>query len=344
MKSTKYTTALIALSLIAAVAAFPTFAQKAAIQFVEGVANVKSAAGSQRLADIGGNVVYGESVITGRDGLVELTLPNGSLVRVTENSVFSYSSVGTGADSRSVLATTAGKVSYKLNKAAGRSPVIQSNSMVAGVRGTEFTVYSARDGSTLIEVTGGIVDVESQGKSVELFKDEAVEVSPGEKPGQKYTFLGKELDFSAWNKGKTEDFLADPVGAIKKIETQLAEYEAGINEFKQPFADATEVWATAMERNKELNAAGDKAAIDEFQKTTLEPAQRERAMLILNIRYYALNYLSVRRYVVSNMYMEMKSRYPLARSPAADEFFVLHKALINRYEDRIVIELNENDY
>jgi hypothetical protein len=344
MKNTRMIRAIVSVAMFAFTLCIPAFAQKAAIQYVEGVAKVKSAAGSQRAADIGGTVVYGESVITGKNGLVELTLPNGSLIRVTENSVFGYSSVGTGEESRSVLATTAGKVSYKLNKAVGKSPVIQSNSMVAGVRGTEFTVYSARDGSTLIEVTGGIVDVESQGTSVELFKDEAVEVAPGEVPGQKYTFLGKELDFSSWNKGKSDEFLADPVAAIKKIETQLASYEAGINEYKQPLADATKVWSAAMERNKELNAKGDKAEIDDFQKSTLDPAQRERAKLILNIRYYALNYLSVRRYVASNMYMEMKSRYPLARTAEAETFFALHKELIDRYEDRVVVELNENDY
>lgn len=329
---------------VALVSLAPAFAQKAAIQYVEGVANVKSAAGAQRAADIGGNVVYGESVITGKDGLVELTLPNGSQIRVTENSVFSYSSVGSGAETRSVLATTAGKVSYKLNKAAGKSPLIQSNSMVAGVRGTEFTVYSARDGSTLIEVTGGIVDVESQGTSVELFKDEAVEVTPGEKPGQKYTFLGKELDFSAWNQGKTDDFLSDPVESLNRAADQLASYEKELLALKAPYDAATKVWEAAVKKYDEVYATKDAVAIEAFQKATLFPAQDNRLVLILNIRYYALNYLSLRRYVLSNMYMEMKSRFPVNRTPEADRFFARHAELLARYEAKIVPELNINDY
>lgn len=325
-------------------ATFSAAAQKADVVYAEGVAKIKSAGGSQRLADIGETVIYGESVITGKDGLVELTLPNGSDIRVTQNSVFSYSSTGTGAESRSVLATTAGKVSYKLNKAAGKSPVIQTNSMVAGVRGTEFTVFAGRDGSVLLAVTGGIVDVESQGQTVSLMKDEAVEVTPGEAPGEKFVWLGKELDFSGWNKGKIDTFLADPVAGIDRAGAQLAEYQAALESLKTPFADATRTWEEAKAKSKELLAAGDEEALKAFQAGTLFPAQDARAALILNIRYHALNYLSVRRYVLSNMYMEMKSRHPVTRTADEEAFFAHHAALLALYEDAIVPELNENDY
>ncbi len=167
---------IVAVLFVAAGTLLSGFAQKANITYVEGASNIKSAAGKLRAADFGGTVTYGESVITGKDGLVEMVLENGSTIKVTQNSVFGYSSTGTGAESRTVLATTAGKVSYKLNKVAGKSPVIQTNSMVAGVRGTEFEVYAGRDGSVMLAVTGGIVDVESQGQMVSLEKNEAVEV------------------------------------------------------------------------------------------------------------------------------------------------------------------------
>lgn len=339
--SLKTRAAACALALFALAAAA---AQKANVTYVEGTSKIKSAAGRLRLADFGGTVTYGESVITGRNGLVELTLPNGSLIRVTENSVFSYSTTGTGANERPVLATTAGKVSYKLNKAVGRSPAIQTNSMVAGVRGTEFTVYAGRDGSVLLAVTGGIVDVESQGKTVSLYKDEAVQVDPGKAPGEKFVWLGKEKDFSSWNKGRLDGFLADPVAGIDAVAAQLEGYRAALAALKEPYAKATDTWKKASDDYRNVLASGDQEAIKKFQQETLFPAEDARATLILNIRYHALNYLSVRRYVLANMYMEMKSRYPLERPENVQAFFARHAELLARYEANIVGELNQNDY
>lgn len=319
-------------------------AQKANIVYTEGSAKIKAAAGSQRVADIGGTIVYGESVITGKDGLVELTLPNGSDIRVTQNSVFSYSSTGTGKDERSVLATTAGKVSYKLNKAVGKPPVIQTNSMVAGVRGTEFTVFAGRDGSVLLAVTGGIVDVESQGQTVTLNKDEAVEVTPGQAPGEKYVFLGKELDFSNWNQGKEDIFLADPVAGIDRIAEKLDEYQKAFEALKEPYAKSDAEWQAAMTEYSKLMSKGDETEIKSFQETVLFPAQDNRGTVILNMRYYALNYLSMRRFVLSNMYMEIKSRYPAIRPQNIQAFFTKHAQILAQYEESIVPELTKYDY
>jgi len=271
-------------------------------------------------------------------------LENGSTIKVTQNSVFGYSSTGTGTDSRTVLATTAGKVSYKLNKVAGKSPVIQTNSMVAGVRGTEFEVYAGRDGSVMLAVTGGIVDVESQGQMVSLEKNEAVEVTPGQAPGEKFVFLGREENFSDWNQGKMDDFFKDPVAGLAKVEEQLAGYKAALDALKGPYEKGTAEWKQITEEYKKVLAGGDESVIKKFQNEQLYPAQNQRLTLILNIRYYSLNYLSVRRFVVSNMYMEMKSRYPVNQTADIKNFFDNHRTLLARYETGIVPELNENDY
>lgn len=320
------------------------FGQKATVVYTEGTSRIKSASGALREADFGSTVTYGESVITGKDGNTELKLQDGSTIRVTSNSVFNYSSTGSGSDSRPVLATSAGKIAYKISKVTGRSPVIQTNSMVAGVRGTEFTVYAGRDGSVLISVEEGIVDVASQGESVELLANEAVEVAPGEKPGAKYVWLGKELDFSDWNAGKNAEFLADPLAGLEKAASQLKDYKDSLFALKAPYEAATERWRKATEDYKTVLAEGNEEKTKQFQRESLFPAQDERATLILDIRYYALNYLSVRRYVLSNMYMEMKSRYPLKQGEREKAFFARHAELLALYEMDIVPELNENDY
>jgi hypothetical protein len=336
----KLLVALVAAIVMTAAAA----AQKAEITYTEGTATVKTTAGTTKKADIGGIVAYGESVTTGKDGLVELQLPNGSVIKMAQNSVFSYSSTGTDSAARPVLASVAGKISYKLKKGMGNSPVIQTNSMVAGVRGTEFTVYSGGDGSVLLAVTGGIVDVESQGTLVSLNKDEAVEVEPGKAPGEKYVWLGKEQDFSDWNTHKIDGFLADPVGGIDSVIAQLDGYQKELAALKGPYTDATAAWRAAQTEYDKIVAAGDDTAIKAYQTEKLFPARNARATIILNMRYHALNYLSVRRYVLSNMYMEMKSRYPLSQPPAVAAFFQEHAKALGSYEANIVPDLNGNDY
>jgi hypothetical protein len=123
---------------------------------------------------------------------------------------------------QSVLSVTLGEVAFKFRRAASEEPLIATNSTVAGVRGTDFTVYSGADGSTLIAVENGMVEVEAAGKSVELVKDEAVEVRPGEPPGQKFSFIGRELDFSSWNAEKKQTHFCDnPAEALKGVEKRL---------------------------------------------------------------------------------------------------------------------------
>lgn len=319
-------------------------AQKATLVYVEGVAHIQNSSGARREADFGGSLTYGESVITGRDGLAELRLENGSTIRVAQNTVFNYSSVGTGSSARPVLATTAGSVTYKLARSTGQGPVIQTNSAVAGVRGTEFTVFAGRDGAVMLAVIEGVVDIEAQGETVTLYANEAVDVEPGKAPGEKIVWLGKELDFSSWNTGRMDEFFADPVAGIKALNRQLEQLQAELNALKPLYEQSTGQFEQVRAAYRDVLAAGDSAAITAFQNEQLFPAQDNRARIILNLRYWALNYLGVRRYCLSNMYMELKSRYPLQQPEHIKEFFRIHSAILEDYESFIVPELNSNDY
>jgi len=319
-------------------------AQKATLVYVEGVAHIQNSAGGRRVADFGSSLSYGESLITGRDGLAELSLENGSTIRISQNSVFNYSRVGSGTATRPVFATTAGSVTFKLARSAGLGPRIQTNSAVAGVRGTEFTVFAGRDGAVMIAVVEGVVDIEAQEKTVTLYAHEAVDVQPGEPPGEKIVWLGKELDYSSWNTGRMEEFFADPVAGIQALHRQLEILQAEIHALKPLFEQSTQQFEQVLAAYTEILASGDSTAISNFQKNQLFPAQENRALLILNMRYWALNYLGIRRYILSNMYMELKSRYPLQQPEQIASFFRIHSAILKEYEQFIVPTLNSNDF
>ena len=65
------------------------------------------------------------------------------------------------------------------------------------------------------------MNVESQGKSVDLAAKEGVEVPLGRPPGDKFAVPDKPIDYGKWNEGKLDAMLADPMGAMTSIETTL---------------------------------------------------------------------------------------------------------------------------
>ncbi len=331
---------VVAAAAISAAAA----AQNATTVYVEGDASTRKLSGGIVELDIGTDLKVGESVITKEDGRADLELSNKSTISVKPNTVFTIGEVEVEGEKQTVLSTAVGAVSYRLNKFSGRGPSIRTNSYVAGVRGTELTVYAGMDGSALLVVEKGAVEVSSQGKAVELGVNEAVEVKPGRTPGEKFTWLGRHQDFSAWNKGREEAFLADPVGRLKDVETQLARFREDLRAVLKPLAEADKESARVYEELKKAVEAKDDAKAAGLRSELLTGIGEKRRTLFLNMRHYALSYLSMRRYVLGGMYVQMKSRYILKQdAPEYREFMSLYHSVRKNYEDAVVPHLVEAD-
>ncbi|MCL1818266.1 MAG: FecR domain-containing protein, partial [Spirochaetaceae bacterium] len=198
-----------------------SWAQEASAVYVEGDTSRKDTAGALRPLDFGDALRAGDSVITKKNGKAELELPNRSTITVRADTVFTLGEAElAGGAKQPVLTTSVGSTAFKLNSFTSSPPIIRSSSMVAGVRGTELEVFAGMDGSSLVVVTEGLVELSAQGQSVSLGVNEAVEVQAGQAPGEKYALLGGSLDFSAWNAAKMDEFLKDPVTGIQRVEKQ----------------------------------------------------------------------------------------------------------------------------
>ena len=330
--------------LLAALVGAAAAGQNATAVYVEGDASRREVSGRMSVLDIGDGVKSGETVMTKKTGRADLELENRSTITVRPDTVFTLGEVELEGEKQSVFSTSVGSVAFRLNKFSGRGPVIRTNNIVAGVRGTEFTVYAGMDGSSLLVVEQGEVEVSSQGAAVSLLADEAVEVRPGLPPGEKFTWLGKEQDFRSWNEGKLEEFLKDPVDGIRKVETQLAFFQ---EELERILPDLEEVERQSARVYEELNKAveaKDEENVQNFREELIKGVGEKRRILFLNKRYYALSYFSMRRFVVSGMYLEMKSRYIL-NSDAVEfkDFLTVYAGILRKFEDVVIPHLVDAD-
>jgi len=313
--------------------------------FTDGVVNRKDAAGKLRALELGDKLSSGESVITGKAASAELKLLAGaSSIKVRQNSVLTLGEKEIAGRKQTVLQAVLGAASMKFEKLGAKEPFVGTSSCIAGVRGTEVEILAAMDGSSVIAVRSGAVQLESGGVSVDLGENEAVEVKPGQAPGPKFAWIGKELDFSSWDRGKLEGYLADPVGSVAEVGAQLASYRADMEALLPELAKQKAAYDEAYARLKDLVDAKKDDEAAALRDSEAFPLMQAQGTLILNIRYYALTALSLRRYVLGGMYMEMKTRHPKGQGdPAFSQFYDAYSRVLGDFEAEFVPQLVDAD-
>ena len=328
--------------LVAAAVATP--AQEAEVAYLEGFPELRSAGGARYELDFGDLVESGDSVITGATDYAELERGAGNTIRVNENTVFTLQQVEREGRTETVLQNTVGSVSYRFNQVTGREPRIGTASAAAGVRGTELTVYAGDDGASLFAVDSGLVEVEAEGRTVSLAENEAVEVVAGQAPGEKFEWLGEELDFSTWNQERLDTFLEDPLEGLVRIEERMNYFAEQLAETYELYEESREEQLALREEIGRLRESADEDTVQRFRTEELVPVSERTATLVLNYRYYALSALSMRRFVVGKLYMQMKTRYIGDLSnPVYADFLRLYNAILADYEDSVVPRLTETD-
>ena len=315
------------------------------VTYIDGWVDIKDSSGDVYEAMTGDEVTVGNSVITDDDSYAELQEEGSrSTYNIKPNTVFTVREMEVQGAKQNVLACTLGEVAFKFKRAGSLEPLIATNSTVAGVRGTEFQVYAGVDGSSLIAVRSGLVEVESEGKTVSLEKNEAVEVKPGEAPGEKFSLKGKPLNFTSWNGDKKREFLKNPAESLKAVEKRIDFYNSKVEELYPIYLEwDAQVKEERAESEKILAEKGEDAS-KEYKEKTLFPSITNTINLRMNVRYYALSALSMRRFVVGNMYTEMKTRYITKLDKAEyKEFEEVYKRLLGKFEKISIPQINETD-
>ena len=323
-------THLILAIIIAILAPALLMAQDADVVYLEGFPTLRSG-GATRDLDFGLVIRPGDSVVTGRRDFAELDQA-GNSIRINSDTVFTVREIERDGRRETVLTNTVGSVAFRFQTLAGRQQQVGTATAVAGVRGTEFTVYAGSDGSSLFGVDSGLITVESAGVGVDVAAGQAVEVRAGEAPGEVVQWVGRQLDFSEWEQDRFNLFLDDPVGTMQRLRARLGQFASEMETHVTSF----QFWNEEITR---LRAEFEAAATDEEKQQLRDefifPAMNNAATEVLNYRFYSLSALSLRRFVVGRLYVEMKTRFMLdANNPVFETFSREYQLFLDQFNGR----------
>ncbi|MCX7633791.1 MAG: FecR domain-containing protein [Turneriella sp.] len=159
-----------------------TASHAAAVVFVVGKDAKLITAKGEIPAAKGAILQESDKVITGQRSQVDLVLPNKILIRIDQNSTVEMREFAQleGGAQRDRLMLQKGAVFAKVAKLDKKSSfAIQTPTLVAGVRGTQFMTEADENGKAKVAVIEGTVGVEtSAGKVEEVNAGEQAEVSP----------------------------------------------------------------------------------------------------------------------------------------------------------------------
>ena len=139
--------------------------QTATVTFLEGSAKAKlGPTGDWNPLAKGAKLTAKYKIKTEKGSKIELTLPDGSILRIAPRSVVRLKSLLGGKlmkSGKSSLKINTGKIWANVSKTIGgeRKFEVETNNAVAGVRGTVFRVNVEKDKSTLVRVYSGAVAV-----------------------------------------------------------------------------------------------------------------------------------------------------------------------------------------
>ncbi len=332
------TSCALAAALLLAAASFG-FAVPADVTYAEGDASIRFRSGKQAEAEIGTVLNTGDMVKTGRDGVVELD-QKGVVLKISPNTVFSLQEKSQKGATTPVLSLALGSIKFRYDKLTGKEPAVQTNGAAMGVRGTEFSVYAGADGSTLILVDSGSVEVEADGRAVSLAADEGVEVQLGKGPGEKFAVQRNQVDYRTWNEEKLAAMLADPDTAMTGIEERMASYIASVREYEPLFREYQAKFNDLLAEKQRILSESGKDAATKFQDEKVGPVGTQANSLYLNLRYTSLAALSLRRFVGGRLYVFLKSRHIASpEDPAWMDFLARYQRLLDAFEQDIVPHL-----
>ncbi|MEM5947154.1 FecR domain-containing protein [Spirochaetia bacterium 38H-sp] len=319
------------------------FSQEITVSYLEGWADKKEKNGGLVELFIGDVLMPGEGVVTSSDGFVELEMGNGTTIKIGPDSVFLVEDMPYGEEKQTGFAALMGEVSYKFGKFSGTEPMSRTQGAICGVRGTEFTIVSASDGSSLIHVLSGKVEVTAQGQSVALGPEEAVTVELGAPPSEKFSSHGKPLDFSAWNKERSAKMLKDPLSALESVMFQLESYADKADALKKEQNALKQIIDRKLEEFNRIEKEKGRDVAIEYRKKEIDPLTSQSAYLGFNYRYYALSALSLRRYMIVRLYIPLRAKVLTGDYDRWNEFYGAYMSVLEFFDKRLVPYLVQAD-
>lgn len=233
--------AILSAALLAAAAAFAASAAPfGTIDYVEGNSIVVRSGKSLGEANIGDPVLPDDMIKTAADGLVVIALDKSTGMRGTltikAKSVAYIRLASDAAGSKSTIDLIAGQIGSKLAKISGNPSLqVRTDSVVMGVRGTEFGISTSVNGSVLVTCSEGAVACSDGGEPVAVPAGNAIEKKEGARLRLVPVAISSVEQFEKrWIAEEIEAFKANPARALADYEKRYVDLLARFNEAFAP--------------------------------------------------------------------------------------------------------------
>jgi hypothetical protein len=338
----KIVTIIFALSLLTAAA----WADSGSLSFIEGQVTLEKAGAGQQIAVIGDTVQVGDTVYTGSDGFAEISLSSGSIISIQAGSVFNVGEVSdpeAESRKRGFFRVLLGNVAFKFRNLT-QEPDVGTPLAVCSVRGTDFTVYTAPDGASMTVVSDGLVEVSSGGESTLLAADEGVEVVAGLGLGEPFDARTGFVRYDAFVGQALERIDENPISSILTYSNELARYVKEGEFFLLSWNTNYEEVKLAKEQIVKIREEQGDEIAEQRKLELVIPLQLRSLDLVRTYRFNFLSGLYLRRYVLSSMYIHVRSQY-LANSESQEwiEFISAYDDFLKLYDTQLIPFLEDED-
>lgn len=129
------------------------------------------------------DVYFGDGIRTGDDGRGLIRLVDDSIIQIQSNSHIVLNTILSPAENKNSVLLFFGKIWNKVSRKALRRKVfeVQTPTAVCGVRGTDFETASYDDGTMIVKVNTGTVEVDNDVSRKTLSQNQGTKVGLGQK-------------------------------------------------------------------------------------------------------------------------------------------------------------------
>jgi hypothetical protein len=153
-----------------------------------------------------------------------------------------------------------------------------------------------------------------------------------------------QIDYRTWNDDKLKAMLADPVLAVERLQDRMEYYIQNVEEYYSLFEASMARLNKERKLNSERAEKEGESTAQKYEKEVIFPLSVETSNLGLNVRYFSLAALSLRRFVAGRSYLLLKANH-IAKpgNNTYREYFSRFQELLDDFEASIVPYLVEAD-
>lgn len=231
------------------------------------------------------DVYSGDTITTGDDSRGTIKLVDDSIIRVHANSKIVLNTMISPVEKKHSVLLFFGKLWNRVGKEALRKKVfeVQTPTAVCGVRGTDFETASYEDGTMLVRVNSGEVEVDNEVAQETLASNQGTQVSFEQKN------INIEPDFQPdWERDQArsrENLLGDGEKYGGYVHDEIYKRRDHLKTLVERASDLKATKEQLKQKAAESKEKGDMAAYDSYL-TEIDKINHEQRELNRKIAYY----------------------------------------------------------